>query len=68
MTLGCGLALAKVTAAGGAGRGAGGLEEVGRVTEDIAVGIGMGRGAEETTVGSTLKTGVEEAMGFNWPD
>lgn len=56
MTLGWGLAFAI------AGGGAGGWLEVG----GRAVTTGMGRGAVAATVGSTLRTGVDNATGrFN---
>lgn len=64
MTLGWGLAFAIATTGGGAGWGAGGWLVGGR-----AVTAGMGQGAVATTVGSTLRTGVDDATGrfFNWP-
>lgn len=56
MILGCGLDVAVVTGGrGGGGSEAGGLEDPGTMAE------GAGRFTQETTVGSTLWTGVEEA-------
>lgn len=59
MTLGCGLGFAVITG----GRGAGGWKVGGSEDDGPTTAEGVGRFTQETTVGSTLWTGVEDAIG-----